>query len=116
MEYVDDDAFINWSVKARTLLVTACGYDSEHYKEFVKIENNSGWTTNYNQLKKLMAVVGAASEDYEGGFVKYPTRSIQDSDPNAQKSFARKVFLVHGRDDGPRETVARFLERLGLKP
>jgi predicted nucleotide-binding protein len=27
-----------------------------------------------------------------------------------------KVFLVHGREDGPREAVARFLERLGFEP
>ena len=27
-----------------------------------------------------------------------------------------KVFVIHGRDDAARETVARFLERLGLKP
>ena len=28
----------------------------------------------------------------------------------------RKVFVVHGREDGPREAVARFLERLGFQP
>jgi predicted nucleotide-binding protein len=28
----------------------------------------------------------------------------------------RKVFVVHGRDEGPREAVARFLERLGFQP
>ncbi len=27
-----------------------------------------------------------------------------------------KVFVVHGRDEGARESVARFLERLGLTP
>ena len=27
-----------------------------------------------------------------------------------------RVFIVHGHDDGPREAVARFLERLGLTP
>jgi predicted nucleotide-binding protein len=27
-----------------------------------------------------------------------------------------KIFLVHGRDSGTKETVARFLEKLGLKP
>jgi predicted nucleotide-binding protein len=27
-----------------------------------------------------------------------------------------KVFVVHGHDEGPREAVARFLERLGLQP
>jgi predicted nucleotide-binding protein len=31
------------------------------------------------------------------------------------KSSPGKVFLVHGRDDAARETVARFLERLGLE-
>jgi len=29
--------------------------------------------------------------------------------------FSRKIFIVHGRDDGARETVARFLERIGLE-
>jgi predicted nucleotide-binding protein len=28
----------------------------------------------------------------------------------------RKVFIVHGREEGPREAVARFLERLGFQP
>jgi predicted nucleotide-binding protein len=26
------------------------------------------------------------------------------------------VFVVHGHDEGPREAVARFLEKLGLQP
>ncbi|MGQ3301621.1 TIR domain-containing protein [Reyranella sp.] len=29
---------------------------------------------------------------------------------------ARKVFIVHGHDEGAREAVARFLERLGFAP
>ncbi|MGS6081002.1 TIR domain-containing protein [Escherichia coli] len=29
--------------------------------------------------------------------------------------FSNKVFIVHGHDDGARETVARFLERIGLE-
>lgn len=29
--------------------------------------------------------------------------------------FSRKVFIVHGHDEGARETVARFLERIGLE-
>ena len=28
----------------------------------------------------------------------------------------RKVFVVHGREEGPREAVPRFLERLGFEP
>jgi predicted nucleotide-binding protein len=28
----------------------------------------------------------------------------------------RKIFVVHGGEEGPREAVARFLERLGFQP
>ena len=30
-------------------------------------------------------------------------------------SLSNEVFIVHGRDDGTKETVARFVEKLGLK-
>ncbi|WP_417069211.1 TIR domain-containing protein [Niveibacterium terrae] len=36
-------------------------------------------------------------------------------EPVLSRSLSRKVFIVHGRDDGARETVARFLERVGLE-
>lgn len=29
---------------------------------------------------------------------------------------SKKIFIVHGHDEGARETVARFLERLGFEP
>lgn len=29
---------------------------------------------------------------------------------------SKRVFIIHGHDDGPREAVARFLERLSLEP
>ena len=39
-----------------------------------------------------------------------------DGGPAVDYSQNRKVFVVHGRDDGPREAVARFIERLGFQP
>ena len=33
-----------------------------------------------------------------------------------RKSGSDRVFVIHGRDEAPRETVARFLEKLGLEP
>jgi predicted nucleotide-binding protein len=38
--------------------------------------------------------------------------------PRAASSSAhnRKIFVVHGREEGPREAIARFLERLGFEP
>ncbi|WP_345936028.1 MULTISPECIES: nucleotide-binding protein [Tistrella] len=32
------------------------------------------------------------------------------------RTISPKVFIVHGHDDGAREAVARFLERIGLEP
>jgi hypothetical protein len=36
--------------------------------------------------------------------------------PPKQAGLSKKVFIVHGHDDGAREAVARFLERIGLEP
>jgi predicted nucleotide-binding protein len=36
--------------------------------------------------------------------------------PQPVRTESRSIFVVHGRDDGLRETVARFLERLGFEP
>lgn len=33
-----------------------------------------------------------------------------------EQSDLRRVFIVHGHDEAPRETVARFLEAVGLEP
>ncbi|MGY6164108.1 TIR domain-containing protein [Paraburkholderia strydomiana] len=46
---------------------------------------------------------------------------LEDAEPAAQMSvpastsLSRRVFVVHGHDDGAREAVARFLERIGFE-
>lgn len=80
---------------------------------------------------------GAPSPDYEGRMRKNFERSIalliqgqrsleEDladyqqaeaallSDHSAPTALSRQVFVVHGHDDGSREMVARFLERIGF--
>ena len=37
-------------------------------------------------------------------------------EPRLIRSSSRKVFVVHGHDEGAREMVARFLEKLGFEP
>jgi predicted nucleotide-binding protein len=43
---------------------------------------------------------------------KTPTAAIQTELP----SDLRRVFIVHGHDEAPRETVARFIATIGLEP
>lgn len=37
-------------------------------------------------------------------------------DLSAPRPLNRKVFIVHGHDDGPKEAVARFLAKIGFEP
>jgi predicted nucleotide-binding protein len=43
-------------------------------------------------------------------------RTTQSRQPATPAAAARQVFVVHGRDDGAKETVARFVSRLRLDP
>jgi len=36
--------------------------------------------------------------------------------PHETSHRSKKIFIVHGHDEGARESVARYLEQLGLKP
>lgn len=50
--------------------------------------------------------------DYEG-YVSSFGRETVVAVPN---NLSRRVFIVHGHDEGPREGVARFLSNVGLEP
>lgn len=68
-EWVDGDALLGWTVKARSLISNACGAGSEHYVSFVEAEKPRPYGTNYGILKSARAVFLAAREDYEGGYL-----------------------------------------------
>jgi hypothetical protein len=65
---VDGNLLLNWKVKAKSLLQSACGSDSQHFKVFEENESGS-FLTNYEILKRLQAVFLAAREDFEGGYL-----------------------------------------------
>jgi predicted nucleotide-binding protein len=66
-DFVDNDIFMGWSAKAKTLLVAAFGKESEHFKAFEKAEKVIIGTTNYTIMKKQKALFLAAKEDFEAG-------------------------------------------------
>ena len=43
-------------------------------------------------------------------------RSLLWHRPRLEQTNTNQIFIIHGRDHGTRETVARFLENLGLEP
>lgn len=74
-EQVDPEKFLNWCVKARSLIANACGEELVHYKSFVKAEEPHSYAGNYENLKELRAVFSAAREDFEGGYL-IPLRNL----------------------------------------
>lgn len=68
--------------------------------------------------KKIIAGIHALTGQLIIPFVRDYKSYIQSrgsTDAVLRPPLSRKVFIVHGHDDGSREMVARFLERIGLE-
>jgi predicted nucleotide-binding protein len=63
---------------------------------------------------RSLALLTQAIASLEERLAEYRATSPLDIMPEPQRAFERKVFVVHGHDDGAREAVARFLEQIGF--
>ncbi len=88
-----------------------------------KLAANPSYATSfghhfYYSGKKVIAGIHALTGQLIIPFVrdyKNYVHSKGNTETVLKPPFSRKVFIVHGHDDGARETVARFLERIGLE-
>lgn len=88
-----------------------------------KLAANPSYATSfghhfYYSGKKVIAGIHALTGQLIIPFVrdyKNYVHSKGNTETVFKPPFSRKVFIVHGHDDGARETVARFLERIGLE-
>jgi hypothetical protein len=76
-EAVDDELLLNWCVKARNLLSSACGKESEHFLSFVDAEKPQAYLHNDYTVKRVKAVFLAAKEDFEGGYLSSVRNLVQ---------------------------------------
>lgn len=66
---VEPDKLLGWCVKVRSLLSTACGKESEHFRSFVEAEKPQAYEDNVSNFNRVRAVFLAAKEDFEGGYL-----------------------------------------------
>lgn len=66
---VAQDALLGWVVKVKNLLIKVGGEDCVHYKEFVKSEDQSSWSGNLSRFNAQKAILAAAKEDFDGGYL-----------------------------------------------
>ncbi len=82
--------------------------------------NDSGGTVEMAHARQL--ILTAIASLSQAGKIDAPPERFKDwriVHPWGEKMGASangKVFIVHGHDDGTKNTVARFIEKLGLQP
>jgi len=74
---MDDELSLTWKVKAKNLLVAACGKESQHYQEFIAAEKINSFESNSDPFKRMKSVFIAAMDDYKGGYLTSIKNLIQ---------------------------------------
>jgi predicted nucleotide-binding protein len=110
----------NWENTAKDFLIRTFGSDSQHIGNVLNITGSftMGESEAYyehqraeelaEQIKALRSVIEILETEIElsGPALPEPKQRVASDD----------VFIVHGSDDGLKETVARLISNLGLKP
>ncbi len=65
-------------------------------------QRRKGFTSRITQLKSLIEVLETS--------MQLPSEAIAK-----QHAVGNKIFIVHGHNDGIKETIARFIEKLGME-
>ena len=120
--------FTRWHENTKTTIIYTFGESSRHLEDFSKI----GYSP-------VMAFSGMPHSIYQDAYIRGldsaiaklhsmidEIRDFWDDDVSATGDTAipqmdvplntSEVFVIHGRDDGTKNTVARFLEGLGVEP
>ena len=117
--------FQRWKRNTRVALQYTFGYDSSQVKEFANVRytpivyslGTSLEPSYQNGLDSAAAKLESMIEEIEEYWPdnELDSTSIELEDTSEQM-VSTQVFVVHGRDEGTRNTVVRFLERLDLDP
>ena len=67
--YVDGGLLLTWTVNAENIILKACGADSPHHRHFTKALTLQTMETNHRSFQKRRAVLVAAKEDFNGGYL-----------------------------------------------
>ena len=130
----DSPKLVALSTSIEDTLVRCFGENTSVYYRFssaAQLHFSPGiWTDNYPQrhhyvegtqknILQSISMLGEAQRTLREDLADHehadtPETSIVVN--NAQRALQRKVFVVHGHDEGARETVARFLMQLGFDP
>jgi predicted nucleotide-binding protein len=98
-------------IQKETLVIFASGFGDDPSDHEAEEQQNfaGGIPRTVTMLESLIETVKERTDVAR----PVPGRMTEETRPLAA---SREVFIVHGHADGPRESVARFIEKLGLQP
>ena len=117
--------FEKWQRNTKIAITNTFDSDSDHIKDFEAVNflpfTISMYSSNRQQaymqgLESAAALLESMIHEINE-YWEDESEAAQSSDNHKSEQITTKeVFVVHGRDEGAREKVARFLERLELRP
>ena len=121
----DSPQFKKWRRNTRVTITNTFGSDSNHIAEFINVnyilfvigasdsEHQKAYARGLESAKAILESMIDEIEEYWEDENQAPTPSAINE--NERKN-TNEVFIIHGRDNEAKETVARLLETLGLEP
>ena len=121
--------FQKWQRNTRVAIDNIFGSSSSQTQEFVNIQRSSlpfhsdmnieaweqaSYSRGLDEATAILESMFSEVDEYweeDGQEMETPVASA-----TLEQTNTNQIFLIHGRDHGTRETVARFLENLGLEP
>jgi len=122
LEYGDDAELHRLKSRGRMIMRRLYGEDSESYKQFasadfVRIVDfgvQDEWDESWQQDQlEITALLETLLEEMD---LDTAEQRVEDHDKLPGPPSSDRVFVVHGHDEGMRESVARVLTKLGLQP
>ncbi len=119
-----DPAFKKWCNDCEAALRNIFGVDSTHLKEFTTVsyspivlsiygDNTQAFASAYHAgMSSALSLMRAYADEVLEYWDDDNAASIA---PHAIVSQLRTIFIIHGRDTNFAESVARFIEKRGLK-
>ena len=121
----DSPEFTKWRRDTEIAITNTFGVESRHLQDFTSVhyfpmvapvsesyERNTYISGLNSASAVLESMIGEIEEYWADEHQTPPSSAAQEN----ERTNTNEVFVIHGRDEGTRAMVARFLEQLRLKP
>ena len=106
-----------WNTRVAAFLASALGqHEAQAFLALRTDRPDSHYYWEEDRERQIGHLEGLALRVGENGLGSVLPSIPQTNGPKLEGNATQRVFVVHGHDHGTKESIARFLEKLGLEP